>query len=225
LYGCPQSSKSGEYIGESKGRIIREIKPQSLIILLVAFTVITGTFHMMYRFNVGNYTEKVLGGTNPLRWIEYSITATIMIFVIALSSGVYSLDSQVLIVASCFCCMLCGLVAESMEGTFAMKLLVTSIGWGLLIASYGVIFRRFYSLDEDADENKKPPGFVYAIVWGMFVMFSSFGVIHMVHLFMKRNGIDSKRNGQFEMAYTVNSMVSKTLLVGLLFGGLAAGGD
>jgi hypothetical protein len=57
---------------------------------------------------------------------------------------------------------------------------------------------------------------VYAVVIVMALAFMSFGIIQAVYI------NDNQKNYQrYETAYTIDSMVSKTLLVGLLFGGLA----
>lgn len=210
--------ESGEYQGNGQGRLIQKIPPQTLVILLIVFTLVTCLFHTLYSFDVGNYYKNVFRGSNFMRWIEYAITATIMIFVIAVSSGVYSLDSQVLIVVSCVACMLCGLVADEMQGPFNLKRTVTFIGWMLLLTAFMIIFRRFY-----APKEMDPPKFVYAIVFCMCLLFISFGIVHIVHLHKKRRGLSERQNAHFEMAYTIDSMVSKSLLIGLLFGGLAAG--
>ena len=208
--------ESGDYKANGQGDRLFQIPPSALIILLVIFTVVTSSFHILYSMGAADYNKNVAEGKNWMRWVEYSITASIMLLVIALSSGVLSLDSQIFIVTCSVCCMLCGLVAEQMEGPFSIKILVTSIGWILLVVAYFVIFRHF-SLSAS-----KAPNFVYAIVISMFIMFVSFGVIHIIHLIRKEKNISIEANRRFEMAYTIDSMISKTLLVSLLFGGLTA---
>ena len=47
--------------------------------LLIAFTAVTALFHYAYTFNLWGYSDKIKKKNNSLRWIEYSITATIMI--------------------------------------------------------------------------------------------------------------------------------------------------
>ena len=52
--------------------------------LLSLFFTITSGFHLFYGINVGDiYTDMIDNGSNLFRWIEYSITATIMMIIIA----------------------------------------------------------------------------------------------------------------------------------------------
>lgn len=57
--------------------------------LIVLFFVITSGFHAYYASNVnGNYEKMINNGNNWMRWIEYSITSTLMLYIIAILSGV-----------------------------------------------------------------------------------------------------------------------------------------
>lgn len=81
----------------------KEVATLQLVGLIVAFPAITALFHFVASricagqkiwftdFPMSNYFEKNI---NPLRWIEYSITATIMIVAVAGLSGV--LDTKLL---------------------------------------------------------------------------------------------------------------------------------
>lgn len=57
--------------------------------LIVLFFAITSGFHAYYAANVkGNYEKMIKNGNNWVRWIEYSITSTLMLYIIAILSGV-----------------------------------------------------------------------------------------------------------------------------------------
>jgi hypothetical protein len=57
--------------------------------LIVLFFVITSGFHAYYASNVnGNYEKMIKNRNNWMRWIEYSITSTLMLYIIAILSGV-----------------------------------------------------------------------------------------------------------------------------------------
>lgn len=58
-----------------------------LILLFFGFTVV---FHVLYAsdfFGAGYYTKFLQQGWNPVRWLEYAISASIMIFIIGTLSG------------------------------------------------------------------------------------------------------------------------------------------
>lgn len=60
-----------------------------------------------------NYTDRVIDrGSNPLRFIEYSLSATIMLVCIALVSGIDEQYAILAIIALTFTTMLLGLIAE-----------------------------------------------------------------------------------------------------------------
>lgn len=189
----------------------------TVVIMLILFTFVTCAFHTMYAIGVGHYSKNVDAGKNWMRWIEYSITASIMIWIIAVSSGVQDTGLFIFIVSMSVLCMLCGLMSEQVTSR-SRKLWVTFAGWLFIIVAYSVIIQQFVE-----NVNNSPvdvPGFVYAIVISMCIMYMSFGGIHAYHLY--KGDKDVGMNRFIEKAYTVDSMISKTLLVGLLFGGLVA---
>ena len=59
--------------------------------LIVAFFAITSLSHLAYATDFGGrgyYSKAILGrGWNPYRWFEYSISASIMIYIISRVSG------------------------------------------------------------------------------------------------------------------------------------------
>jgi hypothetical protein len=187
----------------------------TVVIMLAVFTAITCLFHTLYAIGVGKYTQNVQSGKNWMRWLEYSITASIMLWIIAVSSGVTSPGLQVLVVVMSILCMLCGLLSEQTNSA-VVKRWATIIGWLFIAVGYSVVILKF--ADNVNSTDVSIPGFVYAIVIGMCIMYMSFGGIHLFHMY-KGNG-NACTNRTVEVAYTVDSMISKTLLVSLLFSGL-----
>jgi hypothetical protein len=104
----------GEFNGADPGIIHGHLSLGFVVTLLAIFTLITGLFHLFaYSSNSPTYQNEVDKGQNRLRWVEYSMTATIMMFVIAVLCGIGATDTLVLLVSSTLCCMLCGLLSES----------------------------------------------------------------------------------------------------------------
>lgn len=211
----------------------------AILYLLATFCFVTFGFHVVYATNRFGYMERVKGGTNVMRWAEYSITATCMLLAIALLSGVGSSRSLILIAASCFSCMWLGHFVETGTTTWK-KALATILGWVLLAAAYGTILADFHAIvSHEDDERPKPPDFVWAVVIVMFLFFTSFGFLQLYEEFRSRptpltralQAAGGPRRAEAEeealnwalrkeSKYTLLSMLSKTTLVVLVASGV-----
>jgi hypothetical protein len=219
----------GEYNDTNAGLQHGRIPLTTVVMLLVSFTLITGLVHILaYGKSSESYRSNVDKGNNWIRWAEYSITATIMLFVIALVSGTNSTDSLILVATAALCCMLCGFMSEATaKSDPRVSKMATLVGWLLLISSFGVILRRFASIVQQANTNGSdgPPSFVWAIIGGMTAMYLSFGVIHLVHMRRQWNSVEPvpvEFHRRIERSYTIASVAAKIGLVTLLASGLFA---
>jgi hypothetical protein len=220
----------GEYNGTRGGLTHGQFSLQAIVSMLIAFSFITGFVHIFaYARANQSYEDNVKRGNNWKRWVEYSITATIMIIVIALSSGTGSIDTLILLAASTVCCMLCGLMSEATaRSDKSVSMLATAVGWILMVAAFSVILRRFGSIFQQASGNVDGdgiPGYVWAIIVSMTILYMVFGLIHLVH--MRRQWTSTEEvppafHLRIEKFYTLASMSSKVLLVVLLASGLFA---
>jgi hypothetical protein len=209
---------------------IPNINVDQVIVLLISFTAITASFHTVYASNPEFYKKWITEGGNPLRWIEYSITATIMLLAVAMLSGIDSPDVLILLAASSIGCMTMGYIVERalQRGDKRTAVVATFIGWVLILAAYSAVVYKFYNIIETS--GSQPPFFVYAIIWSMAIMFLSFGIIQLTTLAKSKrfynNSVSLLQNQTLniktEAAYAIDSMFSKTLLVGLVFGGVVA---
>jgi hypothetical protein len=179
------------------------------VLLLVFFTLVTAVFHFRAAFVTNNNTSESL--PNRARWVEYSITATVMIVVVAMSSGVFALDTLVLIAVATACCMLCGLATDSLRPVedASPRKMITIIGWVLIIGVFLAIAINYIPTAQAA------PWFVHCIVGSMFLLYTSFGWIHAWDL-----GKRSTNKMKTEKLYIAASMGAKAALVLLLFSGL-----
>jgi len=132
----------------SEGRDHGSVSIETIVSLLAIFTLITGLVHIFaYARSSKSYQRGVEQGTNWVRWVEYSITATIMLFVIAVTCGTNSTDGLVLMSVATLCCMLCGYISEATATTNKrVSMLATGVGWLLLLAVFTVLLRRFWSI-------------------------------------------------------------------------------
>jgi len=183
--------------------------------LIVTFFAITAGFHLLYAVNPGDiYINGVLRGNNYLRWIEYGISATMMIVIIALLSGVKDINNYVLLIVSAIAIMSTGQWFETAKGNG--KWIPIIVGFVVMLGVFSVIFSSFSRrIKEGKEAGFKPPTWLYAIVIVMFIFYSSFGFVPIAQMIFKGN------NRKYEYSYLTLSLVSKVslgMLVAVGFG-------
>ena len=168
----------------------------------------------------------------PLRWAEYSISASVMLIVIAISSGVAHVYMLILIFCSSFATMTYGHFAEELHGrpqlryrdskpqTWAqsnvfLRVYPNLLGWVPFGAVWAVLLHSFNSNTGDGG----PPTFVYVIVYGQFVAFLTFCVTQLA-LLVPDNGPAWYYWG--EVSYLILSFLSKGFLGVTLFASVIA---
>lgn len=181
--------------------------------LIVAFFLITALFHLFYAtngFGTGVYLEAVENGNNYFRWIEYSISATIMIIIINLISGVKSIDANLLATISSLVVMLQG---NSVEVSLQRKdgnkdyVIPTITGWLLLGGIFFVVIRNFFiRLQEVNDAGFTIPSWLPAIIFPIILWYLSFGFVQLHQII-----VGSYYRG-YEYAYLFLSLTSKAFL-------------
>lgn len=126
------------------------------------------------------YKKNILKGVNPMRFIEYSVSASIMLICIALLNGVIDDDILWCIGILTGTCQICGLAAEYINDYY-MKWILHFNGWALFLTAYGIIYNAF-NRSATSDDDIKPPDFVYVIVLVLFLLYASFGFVQFVEL-------------------------------------------
>lgn len=151
--------------------------------------------------------------TNYARWIEYSISASIMIVLVVLFVGIRDLAALMAIFAANTGMILFGLLMERQQApgsadwsAFWFGSLVGLVPWAA-VAIY-------------VAGTPRVPGFVYAIIATQFVLFFSFAV-NMVLQYRQVGRWQSYRHG--EVVYVVLSLVAKSLLAWLIFANVLRG--
>jgi hypothetical protein len=155
-------------------------------------------------FARSTYENDLRGGINRFRWVEYSISATIMILLIGFYSGITNITAVVAVIGANVAMILFGWIQERMnppgrETTTMMPFWFGTIAgiapWvGILIQIVG---------------SETVPGFVYGIVIVQFVLFFSFGL----NQWLQYRGIGKWTDYVYgEKAYLVLSLAAKSLL-------------
>src|SRR5665647_2013839 len=152
------------------------------------------------------YERDLKAGINRFRWVEYSVSATLMIILISFYSGIAGANVAMI---------LFGWLQEVMNppGRTATTMLPFWFGTLAGLAPWiSIAFNIFGS--------KNVPGFVYGIVLSEVVLFFSFGL---------NQWLQYRRIGKWtdyaygEKTYLVLSLVAKSLLAWQIFGGSLAG--
>lgn len=189
--------------------------------LLIAFTAVTALFHYAYTLNLWGYSDKIKKKNNSLRWIEYSITATIMIVVISLSSGTVELNAQVLIAVMIACSMLLGDIIEKTMGT-KVAITATIAAWLLVLSAWAIIIKNYefaaggFTLPE-CDKKISPPSFVAYLIIILVVFYLSFGFVQLYQICRPKTNYK-----HIEKTYSILSVLSKTALVSIILWGVLA---
>lgn len=128
------------------------------------------------------YSKQVEDGKNPLRFIEYSISASIMLMVIAMINGIIDVHLLACIAVLTASCQLCGLVVEYLddEKQLVLKWISHLNGWITFCTAYWCIARAYFGSVEYSDAS--PPDFVVVIVLALFLLYASFGFVQLVEL-------------------------------------------
>jgi len=169
--------------------------------LLVSFFVITGTFHLFYYVSGGKrgdgikdsfgnlYTKVIDNKNNYFRWIEYSITATMMLYIIAYSSGVKDIEVYNMLFATNVSMIATGQIVETAirDGGDWVTPMIT--GFLLLVAEFIPIFRAlqkrfseinsFIATHSTLSQGVVIPQWLSYLGVIIFILFSSFGFISL----------------------------------------------
>lgn len=186
---------------------------------IVAFFGLTSMFHVYYAtdgFGSGVYSAGIQTGRQRVRWLEYGITATLMLAAIALMSGAASYPLFLLLLVANVVVMAQGDVVEAAMASGGSTLPGTLTGWALMAAIITAVVATFVHKLEDAREHEDDiPQFVNYVLVVTFLFFTSFGVLQLVQ---------ARQGGSYityEKLYILLSFVSKATLgiwtaVGLL---------
>ena len=198
--------------------------------LLIGFFIITGTFHLFYyignaetsssKTTINNFYSKAIKNENNFyRWIEYAITATMMLYVIAYTSGVKDTNVYIMLFATNLTLISLGQAVEVAVRDGKSWWLPMLTSFLLLISEFAVIMRSFWKrLKEVNDYIKLPnhpegnvtdtkiPSWLNIMIVVLFVFFSCFGFVSLYGAY------NHTSYDKIEKAYIILSFVSKAVL-------------
>jgi Heliorhodopsin len=183
---------------------------------VAAFLLVSALAHLLIAsVAFPSYRRMLLIGRNDYRWIEYSISASLMAVLIGLLPGINDAAAVIAIFGANAAMILFGLVQERYErpgGSLLPFWLGSAVGvfpWlsiGLYLAGIGT--------------DAQAPGFVYAIFVSLFVFFMSFAV----NMWLQYRRVGRWKDYLFgERVYVLLSLVAKSALAWQVFAGTLAG--
>ncbi|EGD77489.1 hypothetical protein PTSG_08586 [Salpingoeca rosetta] len=167
-----------------------------------------------------SYEDYLKLAQNPYRWIEYSLSASVMRVQIAQLSGVLDLHLLIAIFGLTMSTMLFGLTQEitthHLQGQPEKKTLVPFwCGFIPHVISWAIVTSYFFQGVSTGD----PPGFVWAIIFILFFCDLTFAI----NMFLQLKEIGKWKDYLYgEIVYLVLSLTAKQLLAWINYGGTNA---
>jgi hypothetical protein len=161
------------------------------------------------------YESDLRAGINRFRWLEYSVSATVMILLIGFYNGIVDVGAVIAIIGANVSMILFGWLQELLNPPARRRTTMLPFWFGCVAgaAPWVVIVVNVLGAAE-------VPGFVYGIVVSLFVFFSSFAV----NQWLQYREVGPWRSYAYgEKAYLVLSLVAKSALAWQIFGGSLAG--
>jgi hypothetical protein len=162
----------------------------------------------------GTYDDDLRHGINRFRWVEYSLSATVMVVLIALYTGIDGISALIGIAGANVAMILFGWLQESANPPGAARVTMTPFWFGCVAGSapWVAIGANLAAADEI-------PGFVVGIFVSLFLLFASFAL----NQWLQYRKVGPWRSYAFgEKAYLVLSLVAKSALAWQIFGGSLA---
>ncbi len=158
----------------------------------------------------GWYERSVTRGINPARWVEYALSSSLMMVVIAMLVGIYDIVSLILIFALNATMILFGWLMELHNQT-TKGTNWTAFGFGCFAGAVPWVAIAIYLAGATS-----PPAFVYGIFASLFVFFNVFAV----NMLLQYRRVGRWRDYLYgERVYMLLSLTAKSLLAWQVFAG------
>ena len=161
------------------------------------------------------YANDLSNMRNIARWIEYSISSTLMIILISMINAVWDVVALIAIAGANIAMILFGWLQEKYEEPGKGSLLPFWFGCIAGIVPWIAMFWLLFS----PGSSSEAPGFVYGVVFSLFLFFNSFAIVQWLQY---------KKIGRFadylvgERAYITLSFIAKSALAWQIFAGVLA---
>lgn len=162
------------------------------------------------------YCDNLMKSRNYARWIEYALSSSLMMVVIAMLPGISDIAALLAIFFVNAAMILFGLVMEHYEDPGSPNWF--SYGFGVIVGIVPWLAVGVYMWSPTTDA--APPAFVYGIYFSIFVFFNSFAI----NMVLQYKRIGPWQNYLFgESMYILLSLTSKSALAWQVFAGTLVG--
>lgn len=163
------------------------------------------------------YEDSLKNTRNYARWIEYSLSSSLMVVLIAMLVGIADIAALIAIAGVNASMILFGLLQEKYESP-GRGVSWTAYWFGVAAGAIPWIAIGIYLVSPGLDAS--PPAFVYGIFFSLFVFFNIFAIV-MVLQYKKIGRWADYRSG--ERTYILLSLLAKSALAWQVFAGTLAG--
>ncbi|TYC97916.1 hypothetical protein FQ377_11925 [Arthrobacter echini] len=202
-------------------------------IATASFLFLSAFFHFLIASPIGfhRYIGELSRGRNRFRWVEYSVSSTLMIVLISLILGISDIAALIGLGIANISMILFGWLMEMTNNGLMHDAdgrpqrgqrawwtpfwfgCVAGIGPWLAVAVYLIV-------NVGVEGGEGPPGFVYGIIISLFVFFNSFAI----NQWLQYKQVGRWRNYLTgERTYIVLSLIAKTLLAWQVFANVLIG--
>ena len=183
---------------------------------VVAFLALSAFFHFLISspWFFARYGAGLKANHNYFRWVEYSLSSSIMIWLIAQLTGINNFSALVSIFAVNAAMIMFGALQEKYETPGNGKFLPFVFGSMVGIVPWVLVF--VYLFQPGASGAAQVPGFVIGIIVSLFVLFNTFAVNQILQ-YKQIGGWSNYLRG--ERMYITLSLVAKSLLAWQVFSG------
>ncbi|EPR77333.1 hypothetical protein ADILRU_0269 [Leifsonia rubra CMS 76R] len=183
---------------------------------VVVFLALSALFHFLISSPLffGRYKNGLLQSRNYFRWTEYSLSSSIMIWLILAINGVTDIAALFAVFAVNAAMILFGALQEKYEQPGSGGMLPFIFGSMVGIVPWILIL--IYFLRPGSENEVAAPSFVVGIVISLFVFFNTFAINQWLQY--KQIG-KWKSYLQGERTYITLSLVAKTALAWQVFSG------
>ena len=132
--------------------------------------------HLLMWWKNGTYEEKIDTFQNPYRWLEYSISSTLMFFLICLLFSIYDLNTLILLMTLNVVVMLTGYFMERdnadniIGNSIIIKWDMFYLGSFLAIIQWAIVFSTLTTTDDSM------PPLIWAVIFVYLYLFSVFPI-------------------------------------------------
>ncbi len=183
------------------------------------FFGLSALFHFIVASPWGfpRYAAGLMQRHNYFRWVEYSLSSSVMIVLIAQIVGLTDIAALAALFGVNASMIFFGWLQEKYETPGSGGMLPFIFGCMAGIVPWLIVV--FFVIAPGATSPAEPPGFVYGIIISLFIFFNCFAVVQLLQYRAKGKWANYLHG---ERAYIILSLVAKSALAWQVFAGTLA---